>query len=90
MFAFTLTTKSVFQESSTLFSTDCDIIGRIIHKSPKFKDEYDEYKYEDTYSYHIESDESKYKDLLDKKIIISNADDYTVSSCNTYYVRKDF
>ncbi len=90
MFAFTLTTKSVFQENSTLFSSDGNVIGRIIHKSPKFKGEYDEHEYEGTYSYHIESDESKYKNLLDRKIVVSNADNYAVSSCNTYYVRKDF
>lgn len=50
---FTLTTKSVFQENSALFSSDGNVIGRIIHKSPKFKGEYDEHEYEGTYSYHI-------------------------------------
>ncbi|MEG1567889.1 MAG: hypothetical protein RR347_09415 [Anaerovoracaceae bacterium] len=89
MFAFTLTTKSKLEEQHSLFSTDGDIIGRIIYKTPNFKDEYDEYEYKGTYSYHIESDESKYNALLDKKIIVAYADDYAVSSCNTYYIRKD-
>lgn len=90
MFVFTLTTKSALEEKCVLFSNDGDVIGRILHKSPKFKDEDDAYEYQGAYTYDVECDERKYQDLVDKKATVLGADDYIISSCNTHYVRKDF
>ena len=85
IFTFSLRTKSILN-AGAVFSTNGEEVGRILSKHPNFKDDWDEMEYDGFYSYDIESSEETCKKVKNGEIILL-ADEYSISDCNTHWVR---
>lgn len=87
IFAFTIRTKTNI-ESGNVFSANGDLVGRILRKHPKFKDEWNEMKYDGFYTYDIETSKSNFEKIKNNKITL-DLDDYSVDDCNTSWIREE-
>ncbi len=88
MFTFTLNTKIKLVRGICLFDQLGNTIGRVLSKSPIFKDDYDEFEYSGNYCYQIESTKETFEKLECGEIQL-NLKEYSVSSSNTYWVSKE-
>lgn len=80
MFLFTIHTETILHEGS-LFSDKGDVVGRIIKmKKPHQGNEY---------SYDVESTKEIYRKIEAGEMQIYGADPYWVTSCSTWYTRKE-
>jgi hypothetical protein len=84
LFAFTLCTKQRFDIHAHVFDKTGGSVGRILHKYPTFKDRYEEFEYEGSYSYDVESLKETYEKIECNEIVL-NIEDYSVHRCSTYY-----
>lgn len=85
IFAFSLRTKSNLNAGS-VFGANGEVVGQILSKRPKFKDEWNEISYDDFYTYDVESLKETYEKIKNGEIIL-NADDYSIDDCSTSWVR---
>lgn len=84
MFVFSMTAKTRFYEKGDiLFSDKGDVIGKIINCREVDNDEYKVF-----YAYDIESTKDVYKALESGSMYIWKLNEYTVSTCSTWYQRK--
>lgn len=89
IFAFSLSTPQSLQKGNYVFSTDGDLIGRILSKFPTFQDDYDEIEYKDNYHYDLETTEDKFTKIESKEIIL-DIKEYSVHRSNTSWTLKEY
>lgn len=88
MFVFTLNTKAKLGQENVLIDRSGNVVGRVLSKSPTFKDDYKEFEYSGNYHYEIESIKETFK-KLERREIRLNLKEYSVSLSNVHWVRGE-
>lgn len=88
MFVFSLYTKANLNQVNSLFDQSGNYIGRVLSKSPTFKDDYEEFEYNGNYHYEIDSTKEIFKNLECGEIQL-NLKEYSVSLSNIHWVRGE-
>lgn len=88
MFVFSLYTKANLNQVNVLFDQSGDFIGRVLSKSPTFKDDYEEFEYSGNYHYEIDSTKEIFEKLECGESRL-NLKEYSVSLSNTHWVRGE-
>lgn len=84
IFAFTLCTKERLEKGNCIYTDNGDLVGRILSKIPTFTDDYDEFKYKDSYLYDVESTKDQYAKIANGEIKLA-IKDYSVHKSNTLW-----
>lgn len=87
IFVFTLHTSHKFEVFDSIFTADGSPVGRILKKYPTFKDRYEEFEYDGSYDYDVESSEENYLDLCNGKIKL-DIEKYSINTTSTYYTHE--
>ena len=88
MFVFTINTKAKLGQENVLIDQSGNVVGRVLSKSPTFKDDYKEFEYSGNYYYEIESTRETFE-KIEREEIRLNLKEYSVSLSNTHWVRGE-
>lgn len=87
MFVFTLNTKAKLGQENVLIDQSGNVVGRVLSKSPAFKDDYKKFEYSGNY-YEIESIKETFE-KLERGEIRLNLKEYSVSLSNIHWARGE-
>ena len=87
MFVFSLYSKSNLNQGNAPFNQTGDFIGRVLSKSPTFKDDYEEFEYCGNYHYEIESTKEIFEKLECGEIRL-NLKEYSVNLSNIHLGKR--
>lgn len=81
IFAFTLHTETELDDNSVVFSTDGNIVGKILHKRLPYKS--------NLYSYDVESTKDTFEKLKNGEVRLYGIENYSMDNCSTWYTHKE-